>query len=254
MERIQTTATPDNGAIWISSLFGIELKINVSDRSISALKRFIEVLEYTPKDTLSLDDYTVLVDTLESPDIALAKEAMNTHVHVNTEQAIEYIKKADSICIANPTDFNPQTIVEETKYKMSYIKTDAECIKDNSLKPAPSKVFTEIEPFKEVPVFTYQQTDLLKQVGKNAVFCNNHDGIIAIRRAQYKINIFTTIEEINRMKSLPEMTVKLTLQDYEKRTYPNKAVVLRHFLRDLKDVSELKVDFTKPKIILWEVV
>ncbi len=103
---------------------------------------------------------------------------------------------------------------------------------------------SEIIPFKEVEAFTYNKLQLLKVVGKIKVYLSGAK--VALYHGSYKLNIFTTVDEINRMKSLPEMDVKLTLQEYGKRTFENKAVVLRHFLRELKDANELKQE-VKPK-------
>ncbi len=107
-----------------------------------------------------------------------------------------------------------------------------------SLHPDTVHLPAEIVPFKEVPAFTYNKLQFFKQVGKIKVFISGEN--IVIYHPAYKINVFTSMDEIRRMKSLSELEIKLTITDYEKRTYQNKGVVLRHFLRELKFADELK--------------
>ncbi len=140
-------------------------------------------------------------------------------------------------------------------------KTVDPIILDESVRPDPicfappkietCKVYTDIDPFTEIPAFTYSTSLVPIQIGKTKVYVINEK--VILYRESYSLNLYTTLSDIKRLKSLPLMDLKLCIQDYEKRTYPNKGVVLRQFLRDLSDMSELAIPETvrldKPKII-----
>lgn len=88
----------------------------------------------------------------------------------------------------------------------------------------------------EVPTFSAHDTICTYHQCNNSQYWTTADGRIKIDPPEpYDVHIYTTVAEVQRLRSMTARELKAFYPAYEKQTYANKRYALRMFLLDIKD-------------------
>ncbi len=135
-----------------------------------------------------------------------------------------------------------KSVCEEKDFSNAQEKTD-----DASIEGLRS-----VDIFRTIEAFESSDQSQRIETGKMEVEITA-DGKVRLYNTQYKINIFTTKAEIERLVAMQEPDLRALLSRYGQVAYANKAIVLRNFIEAFKGKQlALSLDFSHEKKKLSE--
>lgn len=148
----------------------------------------------------------------------LSKISVNDLKYV-TEEALAFIEYRDNRIQKREV---PKIVPEK---KVSLPKVE---------KPKPNDV--PFVPLKEIPEFKDSKNTTIN-ISEFMSYSIASNGNIDIHHSKYRMHIYTTVDEILRLKSMGRIEQLLTYKDYESRTSSSKITCLRMFIKGIKDVE-----------------